>query len=50
MTDLRETLLPPPHSLDAERAVIGAVLLDAGAHDRVADLLAIDDFYTAQNR
>lgn len=39
-----------PHSLDAERAVIGAVLLDGSAHDRVSDLLGVDDFYSSQHR
>ena len=42
----------PAHDLDAERAVLAAVLLDApggAAHDRVADILAADgsDFYAA---
>jgi replicative DNA helicase len=35
----------PPHSVDAEQAVIGAVLIDAEAYDRVGDVLVAEDFY-----
>ncbi|MFM7385942.1 MAG: DnaB-like helicase N-terminal domain-containing protein, partial [Betaproteobacteria bacterium] len=35
----------PPQSLEAEQAVIGGLLLDNTAFDRVADLLRPDDFY-----
>jgi replicative DNA helicase len=35
----------PPHSLDAERAVLGALLLDARAMDDVAGVLQPEQFY-----
>ena len=40
----------PPHSIDAEQAVLGALLLDAEAWDRVADVLTEDDFYRQDHR
>jgi replicative DNA helicase len=35
-----------PHNLEAEQAVLGAVLLDETAFDQVAALLKADDFYS----
>lgn len=35
----------PPHSVDAEQAVLGGLMLDPRAFDRVADMLAPADFY-----
>jgi replicative DNA helicase len=35
----------PPHSVEAEQAVLGGLLLDNSAWDRVADLLTAQDFY-----
>jgi replicative DNA helicase len=35
----------PPHSVEAESSVLGGLLLDNGAWDRVADLLGEGDFY-----
>ncbi len=35
----------PPHNLDAERGVLGALLLDASRIDEVARLVCRDDFY-----
>jgi replicative DNA helicase len=40
----------PPHSIESEGSVIGALLLDNGAWDRIADLLVETDFYRAENR
>lgn len=39
-----------PHSLEAEQAVLGAVMLDAKAWDAVGDLLKADDFWWAAHR
>lgn len=39
----------PPHSLEAEESVIGAVLSDPTAFDRVADLVSPDDFYVERH-
>jgi len=35
----------PPHSLEAERSVLGAILLDNQAYVSVSDVLRGDDFY-----
>jgi replicative DNA helicase len=35
----------PPHSIDAEQSVLGALMLDNGAWDQVADRVAGPDFY-----
>ncbi|MGC4396014.1 replicative DNA helicase [Hydrogenophaga sp. T2] len=40
----------PPHSIESEQAVLGALLLDNEAWDRVCDLLTVDDFYRHENR
>jgi replicative DNA helicase len=40
----------PPHSLEAEQSVLGALLLDNRAFERVGDLLLADDFYQAEHR
>lgn len=42
-------LLVPPHSDEAEHAVLGAMLLDNACFDRVADILDAGDFYAAGN-
>ena len=40
----------PPHSIEAEQAVLGALLLDNAAFDKVADLVREDDFYRHDHR
>ncbi len=40
----------PPNELDAEAAVLSAVLLDADAFDRVQETLAPEHFYADANR
>ena len=40
----------PPHSVEAEQAVLGGVLLDNGAWDRIADVLAGTHFYRGDHR
>ena len=40
----------PPHSIDAEQSVLGGLMLDNAAWDRVADVVAIDDFYRHDHR
>ena len=40
-----ELMRLPPHSVEAEQAVLGALLLDAQAWDAVADMVTADDFY-----
>ncbi len=40
----------PPHSIEAESSVLGGLLLDNGAWDRVGDLLKDGDFYRYEHR
>jgi len=40
----------PPHSVEAEQSVLGGLLLDNNALDRVSDLIAEDDFYRFDHR
>ncbi len=40
----------PPHSIEAEQSLLGALLIDNQAFDRVADLVGADDFYRNDHR
>ena len=40
----------PPHSIEAESSVLGGLLLDNGAWDRVGDLLTDGDFYRYEHK
>lgn len=40
----------PPHSIEAEQSVLGGLMLDADAWDRVVDVVASDDFYRRDHR
>jgi replicative DNA helicase len=40
----------PPHSIEAESSVLGGLLLDNGAWDRMGDLLTDADFYRYEHR
>ena len=35
----------PPHSVEAEQAVLGGVMLDRAAWDNVGDVIRAEDFY-----
>ncbi len=41
--------LAPPYNLEAEEAVLGAVIIDSDAYLEVAQLLQPDDFYTIKH-
>jgi replicative DNA helicase len=45
-----DPLRVPPHSIDAEQAVLGGLMLDERAWERIADKLAEDDFYRKDHR
>jgi replicative DNA helicase len=45
-----ETLKLPPHSVEAEQSVLGGLLLDNAAWDRIADLITEADFYRSDHR
>ena len=40
----------PPHSVEAEQSVLGGLLLEASALDKIADLMTADDFYRHEHR
>jgi replicative DNA helicase len=40
----------PPHSIEAEASVLGGLLLDNSAWDRIGDLIKPNDFYRADHR
>jgi len=44
------SLKVPPHSIEAEQSVLGGLLLDNQAFDRVADLISGADFYRDDHR
>jgi replicative DNA helicase len=45
-----ELIKLPPHSVEAEQSVLGGLLLDNSAWDKVADLIAESDFYRGDHR
>ncbi|MEP6276501.1 replicative DNA helicase [Hyphomonas sp.] len=45
LDDAPASTIAPPHNLSAEAAVLGAILFDNNAYQRVADILRPSDFY-----
>lgn len=45
-----EALKVPPHSIDAEQAVLGGLMIDNGTWDQVADAVGEEDFYRRDHR
>ncbi len=43
--DVIDDLKVPPHAVEAEKAVLGGLLLVASAWDKIASKIAIEDFY-----
>jgi replicative DNA helicase len=46
----RDQLKLPPHSLEAEQSVLGGLMLDNEAADRIGDAVRADDFYSDAHR
>ena len=40
----------PPHSIEAEQSVLGGLLLDNAAFDKIADLGGENDFYRDEHK
>ena len=40
----------PPHSIDAEQSVLGGLLIDNGAFDKIGDVVTDGDFYRDDHR
>ncbi|MBS3797351.1 MULTISPECIES: replicative DNA helicase [unclassified Pseudoalteromonas] len=45
-----DSLKVPPHSIEAEQSVLGGLMLDNEAFDRVAEIVVSQDFYTRTHR
>ncbi|MCJ8170224.1 replicative DNA helicase [Atopomonas sediminilitoris] len=44
------SLKVPPHSIEAEQAVLGGLMLDNNAYERIADAVSDSDFYRHDHR
>ena len=40
----------PPHSIEAEQSVLGGLLLDNAAFDKIADIISEGDFYRDEHK
>lgn len=49
MAKQKEAIIPP-HNLEAESSLLGAILIDADAIVRVADIVSVDDFYDERHQ
>jgi len=45
-----DALKLPPHSVEAEQSILGGLLLDNEAADRIGDVITEDDFYSDAHR
>ena len=45
-----DSLRTPPHSVEGEQSLLGSLLLDNSAWDRVADIITADDFYRLEHK
>jgi len=45
-----DSLKLPPHSVEAEQSVLGGLMLDNEAADRIGDAVSADDFYSDAHR
>ncbi len=43
-------LRAPPHSIEAEQAVLGGLMLDRTAWDNVGDVVTAEDFFRPDHR
>lgn len=50
MSDAFSNVRMPPHSQDAEQAVLGGLMLDHLALEKISDVLRAEDFYRADHR
>ena len=40
----------PPHNVEAESSLLGAILIDTDAIVRVADIVTVEDFYDERHQ
>ena len=50
MTDYPNSAPVPPQAIDAEQSVLGSLMLDNSAWDRIADVVSEKDFYRGDHR
>ncbi|OZB54421.1 MAG: replicative DNA helicase, partial [Halothiobacillus sp. 14-56-357] len=50
VSDAFSNVRMPPHSQDAEQAVLGGLMLDHLALEKISDVLRPEDFYRADHR
>ena len=50
MSDSTDSLKIPPHSIEAEQSVLGGLMLDNHAWEKIADRVAEEDFYRYDHR
>lgn len=50
MPDITDLEKIPPHNLEAERSLLGAIIIDKDAIVKIADLIDADDFYKNAHR
>lgn len=43
-------ILQPPHSIEAEQGVVGAILLDPDSIEKIANLISVNDLYSSDHR
>lgn len=48
-TEVRNIALPP-HSIEAEQSLLGGLMLENNAYDRIADILTENDFYRHEHK
>ncbi|MCW5618387.1 MAG: replicative DNA helicase, partial [Nitrosomonas sp.] len=48
--EMLEPLKTPPHSIETEQSVLGGLMLDNQAWDKIADVITDDDFYRHDHR
>lgn len=48
--DKKNNLRVPPHNIDAEKAVLGSIMLRPGAIHEINDTITFDTFYVGKNR
>ncbi|MBK5215331.1 MAG: replicative DNA helicase [Candidatus Pacebacteria bacterium] len=49
MTDKKTKLRVPPQSIDAERAILGSIMLRPGAIHEINDMINVETFYAAKH-
>ena len=49
MADKKTTIRVPPQSIDAEKAILGSIMLRPGAIHEINDIISVDSFYAGKH-